>query len=273
MGTSSRRKRDGMDFRGKVAVVVGGASEVGRAVARQFSLQSASVAIVDDDADGAEDLARQIWKESGRARAYASGLHAPAEVDEVVSHILADFGGIDILIIHSGPQPRGTAITTTEKDWDRSVATGLTRAFLVSRACLPAMIRAGGGSIVVCASTDAMMARSNALPAVVTQHGLLGLTRSLALDYGRHGVRVNCLCPGSAVAVGANPERRPAQEHGIHRPPVGRWVNPEEIASVILFLAGTGASFMTGIPLPVDGGLTLPVGGMAFQALGKSGVA
>ena len=163
-------------------------------------------------------------------------------------------------------------------EWEEVIANNLTSAFLVTRVCLPEIIRRGGGSIVIIGSVQSVLAQRNSLAYVVAKHGLLGLTRSLALDYAADGVRVNCICPGSIDtpmlrdAVNLDPHPDAVLETCNQMHPIGRIGKPEEVASVALFLSSDGASFVTGTSILVDGGLLLPVGGMAAQVSGTGAV-
>ncbi len=255
-----------MNFEGKVAVVTGGASGIGRAIVEAFHARGAAVAIVDRNVEPARSLCVSL---KSRAMSLEIDLSREEEIAGLAAAVTDSFGGIDILVHSAGIQRYGTALTTTPAEWNEVIANNLTSAYLVARACLPEMIRRGSGSIVLIGSVQSMMAQRNSLAYVVAKHGLLGLTRSLALDHAEAGIRVNCICPGSidtpllrdAVNLSPDPEAVMNACRQMH--PLGRIGQPEEVASVALFLSSEGASFITGTPVLVDGGLLLPVGGMA----------
>jgi NAD(P)-dependent dehydrogenase (short-subunit alcohol dehydrogenase family) len=184
------------------------------------------------------------------------------------------FGSIDVLVSNAGIQTYGSATTTTEADWDHTLAANLKSGFLVSKYSIPYMIERGGGSIVITASVQALGAQRNSLAYIVSKHALIGLMRSMALDYAKDNIRVNAICPGAidtpmlrwAASLDDNPESVIAACHKMHA--VGRMGQPEEVAHLIAFLASDLASFVTGSVITVDGGLMLPIGGMSFQESG-----
>lgn len=262
-----------MRFEGKVAVVTGGASGIGRAIVEAFHAEGAAVAIIDRNEERARGLCQEL---KSRSIAVPMDLSREDDIARLAPEVIEAFGGIDCLVHSAGIQRYGTAVTTTPAEWNEVIANNLTSAYLVSRACLPEMMRRGGGSIVLIGSVQSVMAQQNSLAYVVAKHGLLGLTRSMALDHASDGIRVNCICPGSidtpllrdAVNLAPDPDAVMNTCRQMH--PVGRIGKPAEVASVALFLSSHEASFITGTPVLVDGGLLLPIGGMAAQTPGSS---
>lgn len=262
-----------MNFSGKVAVVTGGSSGIGRATSLDLLNRGAAVAVVDRD----EAAGQQLIGEAGGKREiqfFRADLSVNQEVEAVIFQIARTFGGIDVLISNAGIQTYGSATTTTEEDWDHTLAVNLKSGFLVSKYSIPRMIKRGGGAMVITASVQSLGAQRNSLAYMVSKHALLGLMRSMALDYAKDNIRVNAVCPGAidtpmlrwAASLDDNPDAVIAACHKMH--PVGRMGNPEEIARVITFLASDLASFVTGTAVVADGGLMIPLGGMAFQEAG-----
>jgi len=262
-----------MNFSGKVAVVTGGSSGIGRATSLELLSRGASVAVVDRD----ESAGQQLIRETGAQREiqfFRADLSISQEVEGVIFQVVRALGGIDVLISNAGIQTYGSATTTTEEDWDQTLAVNLKSGFLVSKYSIPHMIKRGGGAIVITASVQSLGAQRNSLAYMVSKHALLGLMRSMALDYAKDNIRVNAVCPGAidtpmlrwAASLDDKPDAVIAACHKMH--PVGRMGNPEEIAHVIAFLASDLASFVTGTGVVADGGLMIPLGGMAFQEAG-----
>jgi NAD(P)-dependent dehydrogenase (short-subunit alcohol dehydrogenase family) len=261
-----------MDFKGRVAVVTGGASGIGLACCREFAARNASVAVVDRNAPAAQAAAEEIRKRGGVAQPFAFDVSIRAEVEKGVREIAGRLGGIDILVNNAGIQRYATVTTCTEEEWDLVMNVNLKSAFLVSKYAIPEMIRRGGGAIVNTGSVQSVTAASNSVHYVTSKHAILGLTRCLALDYAKHNIRANCVMPGAidtpllrnAIALEPEPEKVLEGCHQLHMR--GTMGQPEEIARVIVFLASDLSSFVTGAAIPVDGGLLVPTGGMAAQA-------
>jgi len=263
-----------MDFKGKVAIVTGGASGIGKACAQEFVQNNAAVAVVDRDAKAGEETAAELKHKGGKAEFFQVDVASCAEVEKLVPKIVSAFGGIDILVNNAGIQRYGTVTTISEKEWDEVININLKGAFLMSRSVIPQMLKRGGGSIVITGSVQSVAAQRNSVHYVVSKHGLLGLTRCLALDYGKQNIRANCVLPGAidtpmlhwAADLDSHPEKVLESCDRLHIR--GKMGQPEEVAHVIVFLASDMASFMTGSAVMVEGGLLVPVGGMAFQESG-----
>ena len=257
-----------MDFTGKLVIVTGAASGIGLAAAREFTARHATVAIFDRNA-ARETIAG--------AEYFDVDLGIGAEVERAVNQAAERMGGIDVLVNVAGIQRYGTAVTTSEPEWDEVMDANLRSAFLASKYAIPHMIARGGGAIVLVGSVQSFTAQRNSLAYVVSKHALLGLTRSMALDFAGNHIRVNCVCPGAidtpllrwAASLDENPARVIEACHKVS--PLGRMGQPEEIARVIAFLASDLASYITGSALMADGGLMTPTGGMANQEAGTGG--
>ncbi|MGH9406280.1 MAG: SDR family NAD(P)-dependent oxidoreductase [Terriglobia bacterium] len=266
-----------MDFTGKVAVITGGAMGIGRACVAEFARRHASVAIVDRDANAGEGVADELRKKGGTAAFFAADLGQSAQIGRVAAAIASRLGGIDILVSNAGIQRYGTVTTATEAEWDEVMNVNLKAAFLLAKHVIPKMIERGGGSIVFTGSVQSVAAVRNSVHYVTSKHALLGLTRSIALDFAKQNIRANCVMPGAvdtpmlrwAASLDVNPQRVIDACDQSHMR--GKMGQPEEIAPVVAFLASDLASFITGAGIPVDGGLLVPAGGMAFQESGTGG--
>ena len=260
------------DLRNTIIAVTGGAYGIGEATAREFARLGATVAILDRDAANGERVAREA--EGVSVQFFAADLSNAKEVAASVDAVRRTFGTITVLAHAAGIQRYGTATTTTEEVWNEVLAVNVTSAFLVSQQILPGMVEAGGGAIVHVGSVQSVGAVGNSAAYVTSKHALLGLARSIALDYASFGIRCFCVCPAAidtpmlraSAALDENPEsvlRACERLHLFKR--LGR---PEEVARVIAFRASSDASFMTGTAVMVDGGCMVPIGGDSFHSEG-----
>jgi NAD(P)-dependent dehydrogenase (short-subunit alcohol dehydrogenase family) len=263
-----------MDFTNKVIVVTGGASGIGQAAAREFAARNGAVGVFDRDDQAGHETVEALRGEGRMAEYFHVDLGVGEQVEQAVERAAARMGGIDVLVNNAGIQRYGTAVTTSEQEWDETLNANLRSAFLASKYAIPHIIRRGGGSIVIIGSVQSLTAQRNSMAYVVSKHALLGLTRSMALDFAKDNIRVNCVCPGAidtpllrwAASLDEDPGR---VIEGCHKlSPLGRMGRPEEIARVIVFLASDLASYITGTAIAADGGLLAPTGGMASQEAG-----
>jgi NAD(P)-dependent dehydrogenase (short-subunit alcohol dehydrogenase family) len=260
-----------IDLKNKVAIVTGGAMGIGEATVRKLAACGASVAIFDVDRDAGDKSAAAIAKTGAACAFFPCNISVGAEISQAVNAVVRKYGGIDILVSNAGIQLYGDVVTTAEEDWDRLMGINLKGCFLVSKFVVPHMLKRGGGAIVVVGSVQSLSAMSNSVAYVTSKHGLLGLTRAIALDYAKKGIRVNCVCPGAvdtpmlrwAASLDPDPEAVIRTCDRMH--PMGRIGKPEEVADSIVYLASPMASFITGAALVVDGGMLVPAGGMGFQ--------
>ena len=206
-----------MDFQNKVVVVTGGASGIGLACCREFAQRHATVAVVDLDDKAGRRAAKELRQGGGRVEFFSFDVSKRAQVEAGVAKIAKKLGGIDILINNAGIQRYATATTCSEEEWDLVLNVNLKSAFLMSKYVIPVMIKRGGGAIVNTGSVQSVAAQSNSVHYVVSKHGILGLTRCLALDYAKQNIRANCVMPGAidtpmlrwAVSLGPDPEAHP----------------------------------------------------------------
>jgi 3-oxoacyl-[acyl-carrier protein] reductase len=244
----------------KSAIVTGAGSGIGRAVAVRLSLEGFRVAIATRNPGEAEATARTIRDGGGSAMAVATDVSNPGEVEHLVNLVMMSWNSIDILVNNAGinlPQPIDSIDFSS---WESVLAVNLTGAFLLTRAVLPHMLAAGSGAIVNISSPHALRCGTGVAAYTTSKAALLGLTRATAIDYGRHGIRVNAVLPGTIdtplvwnhIPVSDRARRRAVFEE-VH--PIGRIGQPADIAKVVAFLADGDADFILGAAIPVDGGL------------------
>jgi 3-oxoacyl-[acyl-carrier protein] reductase len=244
---------------GKIAIVTGAASGIGRATAHLFADEGVRVAVLDRDGGGAARVAHEIEAAGGSAAAWEIDLQDAARIEQVVGEVAARFGGIDILVNNAGvslPQPVGG--DGYEAAWEATLAVNLTAHQRLIRAALPHLTREGEGRIVNVASTEGLGATAFLSPYTASKHGVIGLTRGLAVELGSQGVTVNCVCPGPIRTgmTAAIPEEAKTK-FARRRVPLRRYGDPEEVAHCILSLAMPASSYVNGAVLVVDGGLTI----------------
>ncbi len=245
----------------KVAVITGAGSGIGRMAATIFAHEGARVVVADVVADQAESTAVEIVAAGGAATAFTVDVSDEAQVRAMVRSAVDTYGGLDVLFNNAGifPDDDGGILDTPPETWQRVMEVNLKGVWFGCRAAVPAMLDSGGGSIVNVASFVALMGAATAQIAyTASKGGVLAMTRELAVEYARQGIRANSICPGPIetpllAELLADPARR--QRRLVHIP-LGRFGRPEEIAHAALFLASDDASFVTGSALVVDGGIT-----------------
>jgi len=256
----------GKEFAGKTALVTGGAMGIGAAVAELLAERGANVAVVDRADDEAAALVRRLAGTGARVIAIPTDVAVGAAVKAAVARTVEAFGGIDVVANNAGIQRYGTVETTSEAEWDEVINVNLKSVYLVCHYAIP-HLKARRGAIVNMASVQSFATQRGVAAYTTGKHGLIGLTRSMALDFATDGVRVNAVAPGSvdtpmlrwAVGLDANPEALMKTVRQMH--PLGRIATPREVAEAVAFLASERASFVTGSTLVVDGGLLLPLSG------------
>lgn len=245
-----------LDFRlaGKAALVTGAASGIGAAVARAFAAKGARVALADMNREAAEAGPAPL----DGARAYACDVTDPASVEATVAAVLADMGRIDVLVNSAGIVDLAPAEEIGLGAWTRTLDVNLTGSFLVARATGRAMIAQGGGRIVNLASQAGSVAIEGHVAYCASKFGVIGMTKTLALEWGRHGITVNSISPTVVLTdLGRKAWEGPKGEAMKELIPTGRFAEPEEIAAAAVFLASDAAAMINGADLLVDGGYTV----------------
>jgi NAD(P)-dependent dehydrogenase (short-subunit alcohol dehydrogenase family) len=258
-------------FDGSVAVITGGANGIGEAASFKFAELGAAVAVFDIDEEAGRKVVQTLTSAGKTARYYTCNVASSSQVKEAIAAVVRDLGGIDVLVSSAGIQRYGDAVKTSEALWNEVMGVNLNGTFHVAQHGLPEVIKRGGGSLVVVSSVQSFVSVPESAAYVTSKHALLGLVRSIALDFAKHNIRANCVCPGTVdtpmmhrgLAETPEPQklfRRLNQMHAL-----GRVARAEEVANAIVFLASDWASFITGAALLVDGGLLLPAGGMPCE--------
>jgi len=257
------------EFSGKVAIVVGGASGIGRAAARKLAIEGASVVICSDREDQIESTVAELREEGLEVSGLRANVTSSADMKGLVSFAAETYGGVDVLVYSAGVQRYGTVVETEEEVWDEVLDVNLKGIYLASKYAIPEMKKRGGGAIVNLSSVQAFASQKGVAAYTASKGAINALTRAMALDHAEENVRVNAVCPGSVdtpmlrwaadLFKGDKSVEETVQEWGkMH--PVGRVAKPEEVAEVIAFLAGPRASFVTGGEYKVDGGLLAALG-------------
>jgi NAD(P)-dependent dehydrogenase (short-subunit alcohol dehydrogenase family) len=247
-------------FESKVALITGAGRGIGRATAQRLAAEGAAVALLDRDGAVAEEAAAGLRQAGARALALRADTTDRAAGGAAIEATLAAFGQIDVLVNNAARTAKGNLEQTGPDDWEYEIEGTLTGTFLMSRAVLPHMVARGTGAIVNVGSVNALLALGN--PAYsAAKAGLINLTKSLATEYGRSGIRANVVSPGTIRTESPSWQERLARDPQVFEKlarwyPVGRVGRPEDIAAAIAFLASDEAAFVNGANLVVDGGLT-----------------
>lgn len=246
---------------GRVAVVTGAGSGIGLASARRFALDGAAVSVWDREPERVRSAVRTIQEAGGTATGVVVDIGDAASVREAAVGTVADLGPVTVLMNNAGVLDGYAPILETDEElWDRILGVNLKGPFLVTRALLPAMIEAGGGAIVNTASIAGLVAGGGGTAYTSAKHGVVGLTKQLAFDYGKQGVRVNAILPG-AIETGMTrqifADADAAVMAAVRGVPAGRHGQPEEIAALAAFLVSDEASFTHGACYVADGGWTV----------------
>ena len=244
---------------GKVAIITGAASGIGRATSLLFASEGAAVVITDINQSGGQAVADEIARSGGRSAFEPGDVTRSADCQRVIARAAREFGGIHILFNNAGIIRRASVVELSETDWDRVMAVNVKAIFLMSREAIPAMEKNAGGSVINTASGWGLAGGARAAVYCASKGAVVLLTKAMAIDHGPK-IRVNCICPGDTDTAMLRNEAEQLQQpsdqflaEGAKRP-LGRVGKPEEIAQAALYLASDASSFVTGTALVVDGG-------------------
>ncbi len=252
-------KRSGL-LNGKVAMITGGASGIGRATALRFAREGAAVAVLDINEPKGRAVVQSIVDGGGKGIFLHCDVTSASECRSAVGKAVEELGKIDILFNNAGIIRRASVVDTTEEEWDKVMATNVKSVFLLSKYVVPLMAKAGGGVVINTASGWGLVAGREAASYCASKGAVVLLTKAMALDHGPQNIRVNCICPGDTDTPMLHSE---AKQLGVPREeflaeakqrPLQRIGKPEEIANAALFLASDASSYVTGTALVVDGG-------------------
>jgi NAD(P)-dependent dehydrogenase (short-subunit alcohol dehydrogenase family) len=249
-----------MKLEGRVSIITGSASGIGRASAKEFAKEGALVVVADINLAGAQETVKQIEAGGGVAVAVKTDVADPESVEDLVQQTLRSFGRINVLFNNAAIQINKTVEDTTVEEWTREISVNLGGVFLCSKFTLP-HLRKTKGCIVNMASVNGFFVEPQCAGYCATKGGIIALTKAMAIDHGKEGIRVNCICPGYIDAglawgyfeVQPNPAEARKAAGKLHA--LWRIGQPEEVARVAVFLASEDASFMTGSTVEVSGGI------------------
>ncbi len=252
-----------VDLSGKVAVVSGGSSGMGAAIARQMGMSGAAVVVGGRDEGRTNAVADEIVVAGGQACAVLGDVSDSAHADRIVRETVARFGRLDIVVNAAGVMHRGDAPGTDDQQWRRVMSTNVDGTFFLSRAAIGPMRDGGGGSIINISSTVGLVGSVNGAAYSASKGAVTNLTRAMALDHAADGIRINAICPGATNTpmLGSGHATVEARQASLSRImtaiPQGRAAQPEEIADLALFLASDASQHITGTNIPIDGGYTI----------------
>ncbi len=242
----------GSELAGKVALVTGAARNIGRATALALAAGGAAVAVnTRSSITDAENVASEIRAAGGQAEVYAADIADAAAVKKMTAGMIQRFGRIDILVLNASVRSEKPFLELSYDEWRLPLGITLDGAFFLAQACLPSMLAHGGGAIVTLGGMQSLSGAKHRVNGSVAKHGLVGMTRGLAREFGDRGIRANCIAPGTMNTTRAAGRSARPEPKNI---PLGRYGEAEEIASVVRFLAGPGASFLSGQTIQVNGG-------------------
>jgi NAD(P)-dependent dehydrogenase (short-subunit alcohol dehydrogenase family) len=252
-----------MRLEGKVAIVTGAAAGIGRASTLLFAHEGAKVVAVDMDEGGIQALLKEISDDGGGGLAVPADVSRASDANRVMRAVLERYGRVDVLFNNVGIVPHGKIHTTAESEWDRCMTVNVKSMYLLCHEVVPVFLRQGGGVILNTSSATVLRSVPDRAAYSASKGAVLALTRSMALDYVRDHIRVNCLCPGTVdtpsfrqrMAAFSDPDA--ALRRFVARQPMGRLGTAEEVAQAALYLVSDEAQFVTGTAFSIDGGMAI----------------
>lgn len=247
---------------GKVAFITGGGTGIGRACALAFAREGARVALAARRREPLEKVVQEIQQAGGKAIAIQCDVTIEQEVGAALRAVVQHFGKLNVIVNNAGALHVATVEGTSEAEFDRLMDINVKGVFLVSRAAIPEMRRAGGGSIVNIGSILGLIAMKNRAAYCASKGGVTSLTKAMALDHAADKIRVNCICPSIVETelveglFSSQPDPEAAKQARREQIPLGRLGRPEDVANLALFLASEESSWITGAAIPLDGGLS-----------------
>lgn len=239
---------------GSVGIVTGAGHGIGRAIARRFAAEGASTVIVDVDEPALHETARLL---AGEALPIVADVRSPDQVDTMVRSAVDAFGGLDFLVNNAAWYTHGALVDTTDVGWDDTLEATLKSVYVTCKAVIPVMIDRGGGAIVNLGSINQIVANPHLPAYTAAKGGVRALSKQIAVEYGPAGIRCNVISPGLIVTDRIRAQLDPVDEHrGVEAYPLRRLGRVEDVAYAALYLVSAESSFVTGVDLPVDGGLT-----------------
>lgn len=247
---------------GQAALITGGGTGIGRAMALAFSREGAAVAVAGRRMEKLKEVAREIEKQGGQALTVTCDVTQPKDTERAVRETIARFGRLDVLVNNAGAVHISTVESIPEEEWDRIMLVNLKGPFLMSRAALPELRKAGGGSIINIGSVPGLVGMKGRAAYTASKGGVTQLTKAMAMDHAHEKIHVNCICPALVETelirdvFGSGSEGEAVRRSRIAQIPLGRIGRPEDVADMAVFLASKESSWVTGVAIPLDGGLT-----------------